>query len=181
MINVQQIIELVNTGKPIYDSQIVEVGNFLRDNIQSSKLEERLPHDIIFEMLLGLRKAKAEDYTGVFEHFMNSSDPLTAELALRTLCLEWGRSEDYVEQLIALSMGVSHDIDSDIRLAAVQALGHFLSSFGDIEGEDIDGGALHSRRESVCILLREIAADSVNPSHLQQAALRALEGDFEDF
>ncbi|GAA3754616.1 hypothetical protein HDA32_004303 [Spinactinospora alkalitolerans] len=74
----------------------------------------------------------ADAHAGLVERFVDHrEDPPVAALALKVLCLWWGRTGDRLEEVRAALEGAEWDEDEDARLAACSIAGEYLRDHAD--------------------------------------------------
>lgn len=115
----------INEGKTLSAGELSTIAAVLVD--QSKKILTRdFSVDDVYSYLLVLGRAKCFEYGHVLESFLDVEDPLTVALVLEILCLDWGKSEEYLERVINFALGASWDEDEDVRQTALKILGEYL-------------------------------------------------------
>lgn len=98
----------------------------------AAALADPKPGDDAYTLIHILGTAGAiqhEDLVGKYLH--SPSDPMTARIALQTLCNDWAKVGDYRAELLTFVRGVDWDPDDEVRLAAISIAGELLRTSTD--------------------------------------------------
>ncbi|MFN8392391.1 MAG: hypothetical protein U0136_19010 [Bdellovibrionota bacterium] len=121
----EKLLVKVSLGKALTEAELSDVVHALTE-IDISEMAKVGLVDEAYSLLHLLGRAKAYNCVQLLEKYLEAKDPLTASLVLETLCLDWGRSENYLERVIDFSLGVSWDEEDDVRQTALKVLGEYL-------------------------------------------------------
>ena len=138
--------------------------------------------DEAYSLLHLLGRAKVFHCIQLLEKYLESKDPLTVALVLEILCFDWGRSEGYIERVIDFALGVSWDLEEDVRQTAIKILGEYLrgrfesanSKSNDTLPEDIQIVPGGDKTKHVLELLFGILSDQELGQATRQGAYFAL-------
>jgi hypothetical protein len=82
--------------------------------------------DEAYSWIVIASKAELRELRTIIERYLIAGDPLTAALALETLCLHWNATDNYLERVVSFALGVTWDYENDIRHEAFKVLGEYL-------------------------------------------------------
>jgi hypothetical protein len=121
----EKLLVKVSLGKQLSDVELSEVVHALTQ-IDVERMAATGLVDEAYALLHLLGKAKAYQSIQLLEKYLEAKDALTVSLVLEILCLDWDRTEGYIERLIDFSLGVSWDEEDDVRQTALKILGEYL-------------------------------------------------------
>jgi hypothetical protein len=111
--------------------------------------------DDLYTLLHILGRSEAVKHKELVEKFLYyPSFPMISGIALRTLCIYWGLTKEYLDPLKRFIQQVDWDPDEDVRLTAIQCARNYL---GEASDEDLlklllnifyDEGAIEPIREA---------------------------------
>lgn len=116
----------INSGRRLRAEDEELVGRLLAAP-EDRLLGRHLSQDDIYSLVLLVGRAKLTKYRHLIAAFLDRDDPLTVSLVLEVLCLDWNETPDYLERVISFALGVSWDLEGDVRQTAIRILGEYLS------------------------------------------------------
>lgn len=88
--------------------------------------------DDLYTLLHILGRSEAVQHKDLVEKFLYyPSFPMISGIALRTLCIYWGLTKEYHDQLKKFIQQVDWDPDEDVRLTAIQCARNYLGEAAD--------------------------------------------------
>ena len=169
-IDTEKLLIRLHDGGELSKDELEEIRALL-NSAKDQDSEPKIPVDLVYSYLVVLSRAKAADSKEVLERFLNSEDSLTVALVLDTLCMRWGGTEEYLEQLISFSLGAIWDSEEDVRQTAIFILGEYLH---DTLGSGGESDYAAERREKIIELLLDIFESDENEDWIRQSAYRAV-------
>ncbi|MDR2337045.1 MAG: hypothetical protein LBE20_00125 [Deltaproteobacteria bacterium] len=127
LIDPEALLVKINTQGTISVTELENVVAVL-EGIKIETANHELSLDNLYSLILILGKLKVEKYQYLFNKYLELKDPFIVALILETICLEWGKTEDYLEYLINFVVGVHWDSENDVKLTAIKILGEYLHS-----------------------------------------------------
>ncbi len=124
---IDKLLLKLNLGKNLQQEEIAEVIDFLT-KLDLEELANSNYFDDIYTHILVLGRAKNIDNKYLLEKFLELKDPTLSCLIIEILCLEWQQTEEYLERILDFALGVSWDLDEDLRHSAFKALASYLRS-----------------------------------------------------
>ncbi len=90
--------------------------------------------DDLYTLLHILGRAEATQHKELVEKFLYyPTFPMVSSIALRTLCIYWGYTREYLDQLKKFIQQVDWDPDEDVRLTAIQCARSYLAEASDVK------------------------------------------------
>ncbi len=124
-IDPERLILEISDGKMISEEEKGVIVSILESCLQE-KLIRGFSIDDIYSYILVIGRAKFYDLGHVLERFLASEDALTVALVLEILCIDWARTDDYLERVLSFALGTPWDVDEDVRQTAIKILGNYL-------------------------------------------------------
>lgn len=122
---IDKLLLKLNLGKNLSKEEIAEVIGFL-SRLDLEDLANSNYFDDIYTHILVLGRAKDLDNKYLLERFLELKDPTLSCLIIEILCLEWKQTEEYLERILDFALGVSWDLDEDLRHSAFKSLAAYL-------------------------------------------------------
>jgi len=168
----------LNSGQTLSSEELAEVGQALSEiSVRRDRINCEILDDV-YEMILILGKANAQEHKHLVEHHLDSKDPTTVCLVMEVLCCEWGRIDDYLEQLVNFALGVPWDGQGDVREQALRILGVYLKGKFPVGNASADWGGYRESPSAQDInvlgLIFQTFRDSELDDYIRQAAYISL-------
>jgi hypothetical protein len=122
----ENLLLRLSSGKPLKESEVLEVLDFLKA-VDVSLPAKELALDEIYSFLLVLGRSKFTQHRSIVERFLDLQESENVSLALTILCKDWELAEEYLEQLISFALGHSWDVDDDARTTSIEIIGEYLN------------------------------------------------------
>ena len=159
----------INSGNSLSGETLARVASYL----ESIDLNEAagLDLDNMYALLLVLGRAKSYEHGYLFEKFFELHDAMTAVMILETLCIDWDKTDEYLEHVLRFALGAAWDEDDDVRQLSLKIIGEHVRSLR-LEGET-NPSQFHHMKRLIELLLRTFEDESLDP-WVRQAAYRAI-------
>jgi hypothetical protein len=117
MMNALRLLEKAKIGA-ISPMEIAEVAK---------ELATGADHSDQYTLIHILGVSGATEHEAIVARFLDvSSDPMLPRIALQVLCSHWGMVHRYQDEIEKFARGVHWDIDRDVQLVALSAMGELL-------------------------------------------------------
>lgn len=175
----ERLLVKLNSHEPLEEGELESVAEALRLTLSQTQ-GRRLSLDDVYSYVLVIGRARAEQYRDLLEAQLEQKDTFTAALILEILCLEWGRTEEYLERVLHFALGVAWDDEQDVQNTALKILGEYLHA---AMRKEKDRRLSLRTREVLMLLLSVFDDESVEHWSRQNAyvaLLRASGAELED-
>lgn len=160
----ERLLLKLSSGKRLTAAEIRAVVDLLEGASEESGLDDS------YACLLIIGRAELKEHRRLVERYLEMKDPLTVSLALEILCLQWLTTEDYLERALDFALGVSWDVDDDVRGMSLRVLGEYLrSNWNGV----VPSGCSDKQIKVLGLVLSVFDDDGLDPL-VRQAAYNAL-------
>lgn len=119
-----KLLNLVLEGYELSDDEWNDIAEILYGALEG-RSDASFLADEAYTSILCIKHAGKVELSSILEKFLDYRDPLTAELALETLCLAFTKTKNYLERVFQFAVGVSWDEFFDLRVSAIKILGEY--------------------------------------------------------
>ena len=170
----ESLLFKLNSGKGIAEEELFQVLSLLQVGSFSSDEEEGLSLDDLYSYILVIGRAKHLPAAKILDRYLSSQDPETVSLVLEILCKEWGKTEEYLEQLVHFSLGSAWDHEGDVQLLSVRLLGEYArDKLKAIRGKKRTPRLSHLDEEVLRLLLSTFQEEGAD-RYVRQAAYYSI-------
>lgn len=164
----KMLVEL-NSGGKLSGETLAKVASYL----EAIDLSEAagLDLDNMYALLLVLARAHSYEHGYLFEKFFELHDAMTAIMILETLCIDWDKTEEYMEHVLRFALGAAWDEDEDVRQFALKIIGEHVRAL--MMKDSLSSSQQHHAKRMVELVLRTFEDESQD-NWVRQAAYRAL-------
>lgn len=168
-LDADKLLVEINSGNRLSGETLARVASYL-ESIDLAAAEG-LDLDNLYALLLVLARAHSYEHGYLFEKFFELQDAMTAIMILETFCVDWNRTEEYLEHVLRFALGAGWDEDGDVQQFALKIVGEHVRSY--LERDATTASEKHHLKRLVELVLRTFDDES-NDRWVRQAAYRAL-------
>ncbi len=172
MIEVEDLLIKINSGKSLRKSEVEEVAALLDWIREDSEVAEKISVDDVYSMLLVIGRAKDRKHQHLLARYLDVKDALTVAFVLEILCIDWNCRDEFMERVINFALGASWDQDEDVRHTAFKILGEYLFESirkNGAEQLELEGAKVEQRRKVLELLLSALGDTELEPWTRQHA------------
>lgn len=125
-IDPEQFFLKIHAGLELTPDELQEITSLLGRIVGDPLMSERTSADDVYSLISILGRTREFQYRPLLEKCLERKEAIAASLILETLCLDWGFTDEYLEQVIHFALGVSWDEEEDVRQTALKILGEYL-------------------------------------------------------
>jgi len=128
----EEYLSRIIRGEVISHEELKQIGEYLKLAVDPDPGIKEISRDTLYSLILVAQKSNAKFLAPILEKFFDYEDPVTVCLVIETLCSKWMMSNEYIESILHLALGVSWDIEGDVQEEALKILSKELTneSFG---------------------------------------------------
>ena len=169
MINPEELLSKVSKGSQL-SAEEVEQAVLALKSWYEDKPRENSVNDLYAYLVL-LKVSDLKEHHKLVSSFLREKDALIVSLVIEILCMNWNLTEEYLQHIISIAVGLSWDVDGDAREQAIKVLGEYLNQKKEKDSKILEllFGILEDQKND--LFLRKTAYNSIN---------RAMDVEWED-